>query len=100
MSLHAPFKEHIFSRSTRPLESQFTKDNSAQMEHVLLSFLFKNNEHAVKILKKAPKTLVQTTSKTIRVCGRRSCLGGAPPLLAGRNRERDDRDDNDAVATD
>ena len=42
---------------------------------------------------------MQTTSKTIRVCGRRSCLGGAP-LLAGRNRERDDRDDNDAVATD
>ena len=99
MSLHVPFKEHIFSRSTRPLESQFTKDNSAQMEHVLLSFLFKNNEHAVMILKKAPKTLVQTTSKTIRVCGRPSCLGGAP-LLAGRNRERDDRDDNDAVATD
>ena len=53
-----------------------------------------NNEHAVMILKKAPKT-----SKTIRVCGRRSCLGGAP-LVAGRNRERDDRDDNDAVATD
>ena len=96
----APFKEHNFSRSTRPLESQFTKDNSAQMEHVLLSFLFKNNEHAVMILKKAPKTLVQTTSKTIRVCGRPSCLGGAPPLVAGRSRERDDRDDNDAVATD
>ena len=96
----APFKEQNFSRSTRPLESQFTKDNSAQMEHVLLSFLFKNNEHAVMILKKAPKTLVQTTSKTIRVCGRPSCLGGAPPLVAGRSRERDDRDDNDAVATD
>ena len=56
--------------------------------------MYLNNEHAVKILKKAPKT-----SKTIRVCGRPSCLGGAP-LLAGRNRERDDRDDNDAVATD
>ena len=62
--------------------------------------MYLNNEHAVKILKKAPKTLVQTTSKTIRVCGRPSCLGGAPPLVAGRNRERDDRDDNDAVATD
>ena len=61
--------------------------------------MYLNNKHAVKILKKAPKTLVQTTSKTIRVCGRRSCLGGAP-LVAGRNRERDDRDDNDAVATD
>ena len=62
--------------------------------------MYLNNEQAVMILKKAPKTLVQTTSKTIRVCGRPSCLGGAPPLLAGRNRERDDRDDNDAVATD